>query len=162
MHSRRSRAFTLTELLIVVAIVALFSAVVLNHLNATRSENRDQKRIADIEDITQALKLFFEAYGGYPAVLSPQTLVETGFLIEVPKPPAGVPNKEYLYSALNRGCTSYHLGTYLENSDLSVFARDADAESSSSIGVDCPQVHGAPSTSTEDFSGLGPVFDIKP
>lgn len=157
------RGFTLMALLLILTAVALFSAVVLAHLSASRSESRDAKRIADIEDIERALGSFFEAYGGYPAELSSATLVQTGFLIEIPIPPPGTRNQTYLYVPLNPGCTSYHLAAELEDISHPSLQSDVDAPASEARGTNCPSVNGSPQEgSRNDFSGTDPLFDVKP
>jgi len=113
--------------------------------------------------IERALDSFFEMYGGYPAELSSATLVQAGFLIEVPIPPPGTRSQTYLYTPLHPGCTSYHLGAELEDGAHQVLQSDADAPASPSVGTNCPSVNESPSeASRNDFSGIDPIFDVKP
>jgi len=64
-HSQR--AFTLIELLVVIAIIGLLSSVVLASLNTARVKARDATRVADVEQIRNALVLYQnDNNGNYP------------------------------------------------------------------------------------------------
>lgn len=64
--ARKNRGFTLLELLVVVAIIGLLSAIVISSLEGFRMKARDAKRIADLQSIRKALELYYAAYGTYP------------------------------------------------------------------------------------------------
>jgi prepilin-type N-terminal cleavage/methylation domain-containing protein len=63
---KSGEGFTLIELLVVIAIVALLSSVVLVAVSNTRMKARDARRIADLNQITKALDVYFQTYGYYP------------------------------------------------------------------------------------------------
>ena len=65
-HIRKSSGFTLLELIVVIAIVGLFSALVLVSVTEVRKKARDTKRMQDISQIQRALELYYDQYGVYP------------------------------------------------------------------------------------------------
>ena len=52
-----NRGFTLLELLVVVAIIGLLSAVVISSLNTARARARDVKRLSDMKTLQIAIEL---------------------------------------------------------------------------------------------------------
>jgi type II secretion system protein G len=68
LHSKmRRNAFTLVELLVVVAIIGLLSTVAVVSLTSTQTNARNQKRKADLLQISKALELYFADNGAYPS-----------------------------------------------------------------------------------------------
>lgn len=59
--------FTLIELLVVIAIVGLLSAVAVMAFTSTQSNARNQKRKADLLQVSKALELYFSDNGAYPS-----------------------------------------------------------------------------------------------
>ncbi len=64
---RTNRGFTLIELLVVIAIIGMLSSVVLASLNTARSKARDAQRRSDLHQLSIALELYRDKYGGYPS-----------------------------------------------------------------------------------------------
>lgn len=58
--------FTLVELLVVIAIIGLLASIAVVALNGARLDARNAKRLADIDQIANALELYFNKYGDYP------------------------------------------------------------------------------------------------
>ncbi len=71
MSGSKQKAFTLIELLIVIAIIGLLSSIVLVALNNARGKGRDAKRIADIRQLVTALNLYYSDNNVYPPVVDP-------------------------------------------------------------------------------------------
>jgi prepilin-type N-terminal cleavage/methylation domain-containing protein len=63
---RKSRAFTLVELLVVIAVIGILSAVVVLNTNSAKAKARDAIRISDITSIQRALELYKTDKGSYP------------------------------------------------------------------------------------------------
>ena len=61
------KGFTLIEILIVVAIIAILASVVLVGLGPTQQAGRDARRISDLSEIQNGLELYYNAKGQYPA-----------------------------------------------------------------------------------------------
>ena len=67
---RKSKGFSLVEVIIVIAIMAVLSALIYASFNTSRAQSRDQKRISDISTIQLALEQYFNGHGVYPTQLN--------------------------------------------------------------------------------------------
>lgn len=68
-HKDFGRAFTLIELIVVIMIIGLLSAVASVTYNSTRRSARDAKRKSDIDNIAASLETYALRNGSYPSVL---------------------------------------------------------------------------------------------
>lgn len=68
---KRFQAFTLIELLLVIAIIGLTATIAIASVGGARAKGRDEKRVTDLKQIQKALELSFEPGSGYPVVASP-------------------------------------------------------------------------------------------
>ncbi len=106
-------AFTLVELLVVIAIIGLLSTISTIALNSARSKARDSRRLSDIHNLSLALEMYYADVGTYP--LSPTSTGIIGglcfsdlgisstcgintYLAKIPDDPKG--SKHYLYSTV--------------------------------------------------------------
>lgn len=62
----KDRGFTLVELLVVVAIVALLAVLVLINIGSIRAKARDSRRVADIKSIQEGLAMYHDNHRVYP------------------------------------------------------------------------------------------------
>ena len=60
------KGFTLIEILIVVAIIAILASVVIVGLGPTQQAGRDARRLADLHEIQNAIELYYNKCGFYP------------------------------------------------------------------------------------------------
>lgn len=62
----RRKGFTLLELLVVVAIIALLSAIALVSIDYVKARARDTKRKANINELHKALQIYHTTHEKYP------------------------------------------------------------------------------------------------
>jgi len=60
------KGFTLIEILIVVAIIAILASVILVGLGPTQSLGRDARRVSDLHEVQNGLELYYNSKGAYP------------------------------------------------------------------------------------------------
>ena len=123
--------FTLIELLVVIAIIGVLASIVLAALNTARSKARDANRVAEMQQISKALTLYYDDNGSYPPYVGSDlrqsscfsgggasdsvgqwsnalnVLVTDGYLPSLPNDPVnnGVPGQS------NVLCYTYHINT---------------------------------------------------
>jgi prepilin-type N-terminal cleavage/methylation domain-containing protein len=68
------KGFTLIELLVVVSIISLLSSIVLTSVNNAKARGRDARRKEDFKQMQNALELYYNQNGGYPALGAPNPL----------------------------------------------------------------------------------------
>jgi prepilin-type N-terminal cleavage/methylation domain-containing protein len=66
MNIKQKEGFTLIEILIVVAIIAILASVVLVGLGPTQEAGRDARRISDLSEVQNGLELYYNECGFYP------------------------------------------------------------------------------------------------
>lgn len=135
----KKKSFTLIELLIVIAMVALISILAISSFGGTRTKARDTKRLADIKQIQTALEMYYSDQNDYPAgtnlklgangvsqCLYHNASLDTGFkancvsgaityMGKVPTDPKPVLNEaEYVYNHIP-GTNTYSIRYYLES-----------------------------------------------
>ncbi len=139
LYKINSKAFTLIEMMIVVTIIGIISAIVFASFDKAREKSRNATREASIEQINLALTVYRNVYGSYPegingsvGVLS--VLVDTNLIEKILDDPNGdgsFPvwdgsssdlNSYYYWNATSSpsGCntsTKYVLWYNLENKD---------------------------------------------
>lgn len=134
------KGFTLIEILIVVAIIAILASIVLVGLGPTQQSGRDARRLSDLHEIQNGLELYYSKCGYYPGGVEAttpcgafvaansynntgNTVVEAldgssiGITVLPDDPTSG---KHYFYEVDAAG-DSYVLGATLENANNSVF-----------------------------------------
>lgn len=117
--------FTLIEMLIVIAIIAILAGIVLTGVRGFQSTARDTKRIGDTRNMQNLLELFFTRNGAYPPTGS--WVADLDALGNVPTAPAG--DVPYAYTT-GTDDLSYCLIAELENQNSGAI-NDAS-------GGDCP------------------------
>jgi prepilin-type N-terminal cleavage/methylation domain-containing protein len=144
--------FTLIEMLIVIAVIAILAGIVITGITGFQASARDTKRIANLRSAQNLLELYYNSCGRYPGGLNCEADdVDGGAgswadltdaikgklkITNFPEPPGGLSsptgNKRFLYQS--DGGTSYVLGAELEG-DNSALRENFTAPSYSDI--DC-------------------------
>ena len=121
--------FTILELLVVVGIIALASALVMAGLSSAREKSRDARRISDMKQLQNALGLYQISNRTFPISPTPGTPIAlTGsdavslelqsdeYISIIPKDPQD-PSQQYTYDSSANGST-YTLGFCLETNNI--------------------------------------------
>ena len=123
--------FTLIELLIVIAIIGILTALILPNYSGARERARDSRRKIDLNNIQQALRLYYNDAQSFPqtAVITsawggPLSSGTTTYMSVLPRDPlSGTSIINYGY---NSSGTSYIVVATLENlSDPDITASQA-------------------------------------
>jgi type II secretion system protein G len=64
--NKQVKAFTLLELLVVIAVIGVLIAIILPNLIGMRERARDSKRKNDLAQLKTALRIYFNDYNSYP------------------------------------------------------------------------------------------------
>lgn len=156
----KKNAFTLIELLIVVSIIGILSAIGLIVYSGTQSKARDSLRKNNLQQLSLALEGYFQKYGKFPppggSGIDVCTRDTDKFYKEiapfmkdaqVPKDPKD--NTSYCYVAVDRG-NSYRLFAKVENcSDEKVIT-----------GLDCSQLTYKYSVTSDNLTVVPALDDI--
>ncbi len=78
---RKSKGFTIIELLVVVAIIAILATIGFVSYEKVQSRSRDAERISNFDSVKTALGLYYEDYNHYP-VTSNSELNEAAYRSE--------------------------------------------------------------------------------
>lgn len=63
---RNKKGFTLVEIFVVIAVIALISTAVIASLSHAREQSRNARRIQDVEQLQVALQLYYNRFGHFP------------------------------------------------------------------------------------------------
>ncbi len=133
-YSRRSRGFTLMELLVVIAVMGVLITVGISSYTSTQRKSRDVRRKNDMRQIASALELYYNDKGRYPnddgagkikgcdaldnVVCAWGSLMKdkngTIYMVTLPGDPAS--GGQYYYDAYGGQGKGYQLYARLENS----------------------------------------------
>lgn len=125
----QKNAFTLIELLLAMALLAVLALLLIGNFNTTLKRGRDAQRKNDLSQIQKALELYYEDNKTYPAfdIISPNQWKklctsqgcdqpnDTYYMIKVPNDPTAA----YTYTYVPENTTpvaSYYLFSNIENS----------------------------------------------
>lgn len=112
MHHATRRAFTLIELLTVIAVIAILMGLLFPAIAIVREQMRRAQATNDITNIVTAVKQFQTEYSKYPAVLEAATSAEEDTLVGDAVAKATVDNSALfdILRAIDRGPNQGHRG----------------------------------------------------
>lgn len=121
-------AFTLIEVLLVMALLAILALLLIGNFNATLKRGRDQQRKNDLSQLQKALELYYEDNHTYPTfdIFSGPgerfcttvacNVNETTYMYKTPKDPSSSYSYSYIYETPSGVIsTKYYLYSYIEN-----------------------------------------------
>lgn len=140
--------FTLIEMLIVIAVIAILAGVVLTGVSGFQASARDTRRIGDLRNVQNFLELYFNRCGFYPGSITGgscttgatdwnglKAMMEAeGFTSNFPNDP--VAGRTYYYGVSSDNL-QYVVGAALERQNS---ALDDDVDGTV-YGVDCSDVN---------------------
>jgi len=113
---RLNKGFTFIEILVVVTIIGVLTAIGVTSYRAATKKSRDGKRKADLEQIRAALEMYKADIDQYPLAVSCNGTIESGdntYMDPVPCDPKNTGIYIYQYEPSVDGLT-YKLGANLE------------------------------------------------
>lgn len=126
-HSAPTRGFTLVELLVVVAIIALLASVVMAGMSQAQQKSRDARRLEDINSLSKALLMYQVGKGHFPISIATTTLdgsasvldelINEKVIPQIPRDPLQVEEYAYTYSTNSLGSV-FQLGFCLETNSI--------------------------------------------
>jgi len=129
---RKNRAFTLLELIIVVAIVGILLAISLAFLSDAKTRGNDTGKIQTMAETRKALQIYAADKGGFPDSIT--ELVNSGDIDTI--------DPSILYVGLNGNnvcntspCSTYHLAVVLKDINNGVLKTDSDQTTGSYDGT---------------------------
>lgn len=130
----QNKGFSLIELMVSIAIVAILTALIIVNIASSRAKARDAKRISDIAQIQLALEQYFTKNGQYPNVDQYNNIIFTSYISVKPKDPLTNSTADYVYAPdSGNNYYDYLLRIKLEKAI-------SDGLSGPRLGYDCGQV----------------------
>lgn len=77
MKTNKNKGFTLVELLIVIAIIGILSAVVISALGSARKNSKEKSAIAQMNQARNQAEIFYNSHGNYQNLCYDATLSDT-------------------------------------------------------------------------------------
>ena len=116
MAARRTLGFTLIEIIIVMALLAILSTALWTNFISAINKGKDSRRKQDLKTIAEALELYYNDEASYPMELiwgiSLANPDGTVYLQKIPNDPLS-PNRSYCYDRLDE--YTFTLYANLEN-----------------------------------------------
>jgi prepilin-type N-terminal cleavage/methylation domain-containing protein len=120
--------FSLVELLVVISIIGVLSAVLMINFVGTRERSRDSQRIQDLNSLKNALRLYYNDFQAYPSPGASNCTTCLNGAIGTSYLP-GVASIGYSYTAPSDG------NSFLITTGLEVGAGDDDLNSQLRCGI---------------------------
>ncbi|MCX6793084.1 MAG: type II secretion system protein [Candidatus Falkowbacteria bacterium] len=105
----KKNGFTFVEVITTVAIIGVLATIAAISIRALQMNGRDARRVSDINEIRNALSLYYSKYNQYPTSITPGQRFQLGntiFMEKVPSNPTprndgNCNDSEYIYETQN-------------------------------------------------------------
>jgi prepilin-type N-terminal cleavage/methylation domain-containing protein len=145
---RGIRGFTLIELMVTIAIIAILTTIITANFSGARAKSRDAKRVSDVAQVQLALEFYFDRCNAYPASLAIPAVGTTDatcptginlgtYISKIPTPPAGASDTSYVYAVNTAPATDYVIKAVLEASSTAL-SDDIDTPFANVVDVNNP------------------------
>lgn len=126
-RNKKSSGFTIIELLVTIAIIAVLSSIIMVVLSGTKEKSRDARRVSDIHEIQNALNLYFTDNNRFP-IINPSVditgsdafsieMKNAGVIPIVPVDPINTPPLVYSYVSSTNG-VDYTISFCMETNNI--------------------------------------------
>jgi len=164
-NSTKNVGYTLVEMVVVIGIMGVLTAIIYSSFDASKVQSRDQKRVSDISAIQIALEQYFQKNGIYPETLN--GLVSAKFMSSIPTDPITSLDYSGNYFPLTKkenstNCISYQLWTRFEKNNGYLDTKkgfNSEADSLPNGMYECGSGHSTINASTP-ANAL--VYDVMP
>lgn len=153
----KNKGFTLIELVVSMAIIAILAAAGLSSFTTSQIKGRDGRRKSDLTQFSRALELYYNDYGQYPTGTNGLIMscggtcsgacnwgggpfcssrnTATIYMQTLPKDPSST-SRQYYYSSPDG--TTYALYSWLENNnDAAIITPAVTADCDAGAGTGC-------------------------
>jgi len=130
MHSKKG--FTIIELMVVIAVIAVLSSIVLVLLGNAKEKSRDARRVSDMREIQNALNLYFTDNNRFPRVTPAVDITGSdafstemeaaGVISEMPTDPVNTGGSVYSYVSSENGAV-YTISFCLETDSIQGYSQ---------------------------------------
>ena len=119
MTKRNKRnAFTLVELLIVIAIIGIVTVIASSSFISAQKKSRDASRKASLKSLSDALNMYYSDLGLFPSSITYGGQLVSGNVVYIKKIPTETAKSvKQFYYQVSSTQKSFRLYTNLENSD---------------------------------------------
>ena len=166
LHRSREGGFTLIEMLVVIAIIAILTGIIITGLVGSKAKSRDAKRASDLSQIALAVEQYFDRCYQYPTTIAddPTTITSatcppgiylSNFISKIPTDPTT--NASYGYVTNGTPPSDFVLYTTFETTN-SVMSQSAPAPTSwnstfltKTSNFNCANPATTPSGSSNDY-----------
>ena len=127
----KNKGFTIIELLVVLAVIAILSSIVMMSTDAAKQKSRDTRRVSNVREIAKALVLYADNNSIFPISATEITITGEdamsvalegdGLISEVPTDPTH-PTNPYTYQTDASG-TTFTISFCLETNDIQEYSQ---------------------------------------